>query len=133
MASLAEVGKNESVPARGNAGEIVTGAHLSVGHSLRDVLNHPAFAGHGRLILPWDDRAYDEDMRLSNIGSLLPYHSHVRPDVVVGALNHMIEDVNSGIRDPSVQAIRRGKLRQIGSGEKLADVSGTIEPRFATR
>ncbi len=96
MTSPVEAGKNESAPARGNAGEIVTGGHLSVGHSIRDVLNHPAFAGHGRLILPWDDRTYDEDMRLSNIGSLLPYHSHVKPDVVVGALNHMIDDVNSG-------------------------------------
>jgi acetyl esterase/lipase len=96
MASLAEAGKNESVPVRGNASEIVTGGRLSVDHSIRDVLNHPAFAGHGQLILPWDDRTYDRDMRLSNIGSLLPYHSHVRPDVVVGALNHMIDDVNSG-------------------------------------
>ena len=96
MATLAEAGKNEGVPVRGYAGEIVTGGRLKVDHSLRDVLNHPAFAGHGRLILPWDDRAYDEDMRLSNIGSLLPYHSQVRPDVVVGALNHLIDDVNSG-------------------------------------
>jgi len=84
MTSPTEAGKNGSVP------------HLSVDHSVRDVLNHPAFAGHGRLILPWDDRTYDEDMRLNSIGSLLPYHSHVKPDVVVGALNHMIDDVNSG-------------------------------------
>ena len=81
---------------RGNASAMVTGGHLSVASSIRDVLNHPAFAGHGRLILPWDDRAYDEDTRLSNIASLLPYHSHVSPDVVVAALNHMIYDVNSG-------------------------------------
>jgi len=78
------------------AGKNVPRGHLSVDHSIRDVLNHPAFAGHARLILPWDDRAYDEDMRLSSIGSLLPYHSHVRPDVVVGALNRMIDDANSG-------------------------------------
>ena len=96
MASLAEAGKSQSVPSRGNASAMVTGGHLSVASSIRDVLNHPAFAGHGRLILPWDDRAYDEDTRLSNIASLLPYHSHVSPDVVVGALNHMIDDVNSG-------------------------------------
>lgn len=88
--------RNESVPSRGNAGEIVTGGHLSVDHSVQDILNHPAFAGHGRLILPWDDRTYDEDLRLTNIGSLLPYHNHVRPDVVVGALNHMINAVNNG-------------------------------------
>jgi len=79
-----------------NAAETVTNGHLSVNHSIQDVLNHPAFAGHGRLILPWDDRPYDKDMRLSNIGSLLPYHSHVSPDVVVDALNHMIDDVNRG-------------------------------------
>ena len=96
MASLTEAGQSERVLSRGNASEPVTGGHLSVASSIRDVLNHPAFAGHGRLILPWDDRAYAEDTRLSNIDSLLPYHSHVSPDVVVGALNHMIDDVSSG-------------------------------------
>jgi hypothetical protein len=96
MASLAEAGQSESVLSRGHASEMVAGGHLSVASRIRDVLNHPAFAGHGRLILPWDDRAYAEDTRLSDIGSLLPYHSHVSPDVVVGALNHMIDDVNSG-------------------------------------
>ena len=35
-------------------------------------------------------------MLLSDIGSLLPYHSHVDPKVVVSALNDMIDDVNSG-------------------------------------
>ena len=34
--------------------------------------------------------------RSSNLGSLLPYHTHVRPDVVVGSLNRMIDDVNDG-------------------------------------
>ena len=96
MASLVETGQSQGASSRGNASAMVTGGHLSVASSIRDVLNHPAFAGHGRLILPWDDRAYDEDTRLSNIASLLPYHSHVSPDVVVAALNHMIDDVNSG-------------------------------------
>jgi len=96
MASLVEAGQSHGASSRGNASAMVTGGHLSVASSIRDVLNHPAFAGHGRLILPWDDRAYDEDTRLSNIASLLPYHSHVSPDVVVAALNHMIDDVNSG-------------------------------------
>ena len=35
-------------------------------------------------------------MPLSNLGSLLPYHSHVRPEIVVGALNHMIDDASTG-------------------------------------
>ena len=70
--------------------------HLSTDDRVRDLLSHPSFAGFGRLILPWDNRAYDENMPLSSLGSLLPYHSHVRPEIVVGALNHMIDEANSG-------------------------------------
>ena len=35
-------------------------------------------------------------MRLRDVGSLLPYHTHVDPATVVGGLNHMIDDVNNG-------------------------------------
>jgi acetyl esterase/lipase len=72
------------------------GGHLSADDSIRDLLGHPAFAGFARLLLPWDGRRYDENMRLSGIGSLLPYHSHVDPETVVGALNRMIDEVNNG-------------------------------------
>jgi acetyl esterase/lipase len=72
------------------------GGHLAADNRLRDLLQHPAFEGFGRLILPWDNRTYDEDMPLSNLGSLLPYHTQVRPDVVVGSLNRMIDDANNG-------------------------------------
>ncbi len=47
-------------------------------------------------MLPWDDRAYDEHMPLTRIGSLLPYHSHVDPETVTGALNRMIDDADNG-------------------------------------
>jgi len=68
------------------------GGHLGADSTLRDVLRHPSFAGFGRLLLPWDDRAYDERMPLSRIGSLLPYHTHVDPETVANALNRMIDD-----------------------------------------
>ena len=71
-------------------------SHLTVQSLLSDVLDHPAFAGFSRLILPWDNRAYDRSMPLTEIGSLLPYHSHVRPAVVVSALNRMIDDARRG-------------------------------------
>jgi acetyl esterase/lipase len=61
-----------------------------------DVLRHPAFQGYARMLLPWDDRSYDEGMRLSEIGALLPYHSHVEPGVVVDGMNRVIDDVSSG-------------------------------------
>jgi acetyl esterase/lipase len=72
------------------------GAHLGIQSTIRDILRHPSFAGFSHLILPWDDRAYDEHMRLTRIGSLLPYHSHVDPETVTSALNHMIDEAAGG-------------------------------------
>ena len=72
------------------------GAHLRLDDSLGDILEHPAFAAFARLLLPWDDRRYDHAMPLRNISSLLPYHQHVDPVVVVSALNRMIDDANLG-------------------------------------
>ena len=70
--------------------------HLSVTDSIGGVLTHPAFAGFGPLLLPWDDRPYDTTMLLRNIGALLPYHTHVDPAVVVSSLNRMIDDASAG-------------------------------------
>lgn len=72
------------------------GRHLTVQSTVGDVLRHPSFAGFGRLILPWDDRAYDENLPLTRIGSLLPYHTHVDPPTVISALNGMIDDAAGG-------------------------------------
>jgi acetyl esterase/lipase len=74
------------------------GELLSPDTTIGDLLNHPAFAGFGRLLLPWDDRTYDSSLRLRNIDSLLPYHTHVDPRSVVNGLNHMIDDVSQGRR-----------------------------------
>jgi acetyl esterase/lipase len=74
----------------------VVAAHLCVDDSVDDILKHPAFARFGRLLLPWDGRRYDTTMPLRNIGSLLPYHSHVDPVVIVSALNRMIDDASAG-------------------------------------
>lgn len=73
-----------------------TGAHLGPSDTLGTLLSHPAFVGFGRLLLPWDDRSYDSRLRLDQISSLLPYHSHVESAVVVSALNRMIDDAGTG-------------------------------------
>ena len=70
--------------------------HLRVDNTVGDLLAHQAFAGFARLLLPWDDRRVDTSMRLSKIGSLLPYHTHVDPAVVVSSLNRMIDDKAAG-------------------------------------
>jgi len=97
--SCVEAEANENKPPAVSAGEVARAGrhgHLAPNSRLRDLLNHPAFAGFGHLILPWDNRPYDENLALSNLGSLLPYHSHVRPEIVVGALNRMIDDAANG-------------------------------------
>lgn len=60
-----------------------TASHLNPAGRMGDILDHPAFDGFARLILPWDGRAYDRAMPLEQIGSLLPYYSHVDPVEVV--------------------------------------------------
>lgn len=70
--------------------------HLRVDDTVGDLLKHPAFAGFARLLLPWDDRRVDPAMPLREIRSLLPYHSHVDPGVVVSSLNRMIDDATAG-------------------------------------
>ena len=86
---------DSSARSAGGAQEMVgQHRHLRTSDSIRDLLNHPAFAGFSHLILPWDNRQYDEGMRLDRVDALLPYHSHIDPDTTVGALNRMIDDVN---------------------------------------
>ena len=70
--------------------------HLRVDDTVGDILEHPALAGFGRLLLPWDHCRVDTTMRLREIGSLLPYHTHVDPAVVVSSLNRMIDDAAAG-------------------------------------
>ena len=70
--------------------------HLNTNNSIRDVVSHPSFEGFGQFILPLDNRAYDENMQLRRVGSLLPYHSYVEPEAVVDTINYMINQVAEG-------------------------------------
>ena len=70
--------------------------HINTNSSIRDVVNHPSFKGFGQFILPLDNRAYDGNMQLSQVGSLLPYHSHVEPEAVVDTINYMIDQMAEG-------------------------------------
>ena len=72
------------------------GAHLRADDTVQDLLNHPAFTGFARLLLPWDDRSYDSRLPLRDLDTLLPYHSHVDTASVISALNRMIDDVHAG-------------------------------------
>lgn len=71
-------------------------AHITIDDSVHHMVNHPAFKGFGRYLLPRDNDTSDDDRPLNQVRSLMPYHSHVDPNVVVAAINHMIDRVNAG-------------------------------------
>ena len=70
--------------------------HLTTNNYVGDIVNHPAFKGFSELLLPRDNNSGYYNTQLRNVGSLMPYHDHVEPDIVVGAINHMIDEVNAG-------------------------------------
>jgi acetyl esterase/lipase len=71
-------------------------AHITTNDTVRTIVDHPAFKGFSKLVLPREDDTYYYGTPLSNVRSLMPYHSHVDPEIVVGTLNHMIDEVNAG-------------------------------------
>lgn len=83
--------KNESEGNNGNKK-----VHLTIDDYVRDIVNHPAFDGFGELLLPHDNNSSYYNTSLSNIASIMPYHGNIRPNIVLGALNHMIDEVNDG-------------------------------------
>jgi acetyl esterase/lipase len=78
----------------GKTGEMFN--HLTTNNYISDIVNHPAFKGFGESLLPYDNNSGYYNTQLSNVSSLMPYHNHVEPDMVVGALNHMIDKVSDG-------------------------------------
>ena len=83
--------------AHGKDGDVNVFEHITVHGFVRDVLEHPAFAGFSRLLLPKAWGGLDGGMPLTDIGSLLPYHSHVRVETTVDVLNAMIDEVTGGL------------------------------------
>lgn len=89
-------GRTETAMPQSERAETTERLQLSATSTVSDILRHPAFSGYARHILPWDDRPYDEAMKVSDIGGLLPYHSAVDTGTVLGGLNRMIDEVATG-------------------------------------
>lgn len=71
-------------------------AHITTDDSVRSIVGHPAFKGFSQLMLPTENDTNCLDTPLRDVRSLMPYHSHVDPGIVVSSLNHMIDMVNNG-------------------------------------
>ncbi len=96
--------ENNSAMSAGNKGEIPCEegdrigryAHMTTNDFVHHIVKQPAFNDFGSYLLPWDDNSHYLDTPLKDVGSLLPYHSHVDPGIIVGAINHMIDEISDG-------------------------------------
>jgi acetyl esterase/lipase len=69
---------------------------LTIDNFIRDIVNHPAFNSFGERLLSRDDNSAYYNTLISNAASLMPYHENVNPDVIVNALNYMIDETRDG-------------------------------------
>lgn len=73
-----------------------TGRHITVNDTVSFIINHSAFEGFGRYLMPWDNHNRNYDIPITQIGLLMPYHDYIRPQVVVDSVNYMIDEVSRG-------------------------------------
>lgn len=69
--------------------------HVKTSDPIKDIIHNPAFDGFGDFILPLE-RGYDENMPLSSVASLLPYHGYVNPEGAADTINAMLDEVAAG-------------------------------------
>lgn len=81
----------------GQDGNMNTYGHLTTANTVKDVVEHEAFAGFGQFILP-AERRYDDNLPLRNVASMLPYHNYVTGERAVETINTMIDYVHDGNR-----------------------------------
>lgn len=70
--------------------------YLLVGDSISDMLKHPSLTAFSEHLLPTRQSA-GSGLKLAEVSRLMPWHSHVRPQVVVSALNRLVEDSAKGL------------------------------------
>lgn len=70
--------------------------HVTTNDFILDIVAHPAFTGFGRHLFPQEYRDLKAGTRLTELGSLMPYHSHVKPEQAAQSINRLIDDAGEG-------------------------------------
>lgn len=97
MVSCSGIEENRTaVPPQGKEENMKVG-HLTTANTIRDVIEHEAFAGFGQFVLP-AEWGYDYDMPLADVPRLLPYHNYLTGKQAVETINRMIDYVHDGNR-----------------------------------
>ena len=70
-------------------------SYLKNGNTVQDMLKHPALAGFSTHMLPRKEDV-SSNLPIRDIGRLMPWHSHIRPDTVLSGINRLIADSSAG-------------------------------------
>jgi predicted esterase len=56
-----------------------------------DIINHPLFEGFGQFIFPVEHGLPSASVTISNINSLLPYHSYINSKTTIDTVNYILD------------------------------------------
>lgn len=71
--------------------------HITIENTISDLLSHPALKPFAIHALPRPQDA-TSGLKLKDIGALMPWHGHIRPQEITEALNRLIDDSAKGKR-----------------------------------
>lgn len=75
--------------------EMENTAFLKSANTIQDLLKHPALTEFSTHMLPRKEDAAS-NIPIKDIGRLMPWHSHVRPETVLSGINRLISDSSAG-------------------------------------
>lgn len=61
-----------------------------------EIIDNPYFENFGEFIFPVQGRSNYSNIKISDIDSLLPYHSHINTNTTIEVINYMENQVNEG-------------------------------------
>jgi len=71
--------------------------HITADTTVSSIVNNSAFNGFAQLIFPIKNLlTYNQNMRIRNINSLLPFHSNINVNTTVNVINYLLDEVKSG-------------------------------------
>lgn len=88
--------ESEVVSENDSENNILSNNHLITDNLVSDIASHSAFEDFGRYLLPWDGESRNYDIPITEVASLMPYHSDIQPQEVVDAVNYMIDETEAG-------------------------------------
>lgn len=74
----------------------ISPGYVNENTTVEDVINNPTFEGFGDYIFPLNSYTSYQNMKISNINSLLPYHSHISTESTIEVINYMLDEVKNG-------------------------------------